>query len=516
MLCGRKKVLSIRKYFFVSIIMITRIKINNFKSLVDTELYFGPFTCIAGANAAGKSNFFDAILFLSNLADNPILHAAKSVRSNNQKSNIKDIFFRSGQTYSQKILFEVDMIVPKQSEDDLGQTAEAAITALRYILELQLNESSDNEQTIQIVKEELLPLKKSEIKKSIGFQYNKDWFETIFLGSRQNGTPFFSTTGDKIRLHQDGNKGRTTQFISSKMPRTLLSTVTAEFPTAFLARKEMRNWKMLQFEPSVLRQPNSIYDFKNAEITANGLNLPATLYRLHSENSTKDIYQQLTNKLKGLVEDVYEVFIDKDDKRDLLTLQIKFKGGLILPAQSLSDGTLRFLALAIIEQDTKNSGLICLEEPENGINPKKIFQIVDLLKDIANDTNYSVDEDNPLRQVIINTHSPIVVSSVPDESLYLARTKEYQSEESNKKIMGTSFSALPNTWKTQMKENPIEETSKGEMIAYLDKDYTEQTSFEISRPILEGSQRKNTDKKKEVVNDKKTVSEYFQQLQLGF
>jgi AAA15 family ATPase/GTPase len=52
--------------------MITRIKINGFKSLVQTDLYLGPFTCIAGANAIGKSNFFDALSFLSKLADKTI------------------------------------------------------------------------------------------------------------------------------------------------------------------------------------------------------------------------------------------------------------------------------------------------------------------------------------------------------------------------------------------------------------------------------------------------------------
>lgn len=53
--------------------MIIRIKIDGFKSLTSTELYLRPFTCIAGANAAGKSNFFDALVFLSKLADEPIL-----------------------------------------------------------------------------------------------------------------------------------------------------------------------------------------------------------------------------------------------------------------------------------------------------------------------------------------------------------------------------------------------------------------------------------------------------------
>jgi predicted ATPase len=257
------------------------------------------------------------------------------------------------------------------------------------------------------------------------------------------------------------------EFTAQKMPRTLISTVTAESPTAFIVRQEMRNWIMLQFEPSALRQPNSIYEVKNAVVTANGFNLPATLFRLNNEKKDQDVYQKLTNKLKGLVEDVSEIVVNKDEQRDLLTLQIKFKSGLTLPAQSLSDGTLRFLGLAIIEEDSSSSSLICLEEPENGINPKKILEMVDLLEGMVTDTDSSVDEDNPLRQVIINTHSPSVVSAVGDESLYLAKSKESFYVEFNKKITYTCFSALKSTWKTN--KSLAETTSLGEITAYLDK-----------------------------------------------
>ncbi len=448
--------------------MITRIKIDGFKSLVNTNLYFGPFTCIAGANDIGKSNFFDALSFLSNLADKTIVEASKSVRGENQKhSNIRDIFFRSGSGYMSYMEFEADMLIPGTGIDDLGQTAEATITSLRYNLKLKLNSETDENEPIEIVHESLNPITLSDTKKNLKFEFKKDWIDSILAGRRSTSTPFISTENGKIKLHQDGNKGRTTDFIAQRMPRTLLSTVTAESPTAFIARQEMRSWIMLQFEPRALREPNRIYEVKNAEIQANGLNLPATLYRLQQERKDRDIYQNLTNKLADLVHNVDGITIDKDEKRDLLTLQVVFKDGLTLPAQSLSDGTLRFLGLAVIEQDNAGSRVICLEEPENGINPKKIYEMVDLLQDMATDTDYAVDEDNSLRQVIINTHSPIVIGSVPDESLYLAKSEEMYNEIFKRKIQFTGFSAMPDTWKTS--NNLAESSSIGEILAYLDK-----------------------------------------------
>ena len=59
--------------------MLTRFKVSGFKNLVDVDIRFGPFTCIAGANGVGKSNLFDAILFLSALSEKTFMDAAKSV-----------------------------------------------------------------------------------------------------------------------------------------------------------------------------------------------------------------------------------------------------------------------------------------------------------------------------------------------------------------------------------------------------------------------------------------------------
>ena len=66
--------------------MLTRLKVNGFKNLMNVDIRFGPFTCIAGANGVGKSNLFDAIRFLSALADDrPLIEAAQSVVGANSR-----------------------------------------------------------------------------------------------------------------------------------------------------------------------------------------------------------------------------------------------------------------------------------------------------------------------------------------------------------------------------------------------------------------------------------------------
>ena len=60
--------------------MLTRLHVKGFKNLLDVEVYFGPFTCIAGLNAVGKSNLFDAVRFLHLLTRHPIVEAVQLLR----------------------------------------------------------------------------------------------------------------------------------------------------------------------------------------------------------------------------------------------------------------------------------------------------------------------------------------------------------------------------------------------------------------------------------------------------
>ncbi|MCL2823648.1 MAG: AAA family ATPase, partial [Polyangiaceae bacterium] len=68
--------------------MLTRLKVSGFKNLVGTEIRFGPFTCIAGNNAVGKSNIFDAIHFLALLADHTFVDAARKVRGGGDPASL--------------------------------------------------------------------------------------------------------------------------------------------------------------------------------------------------------------------------------------------------------------------------------------------------------------------------------------------------------------------------------------------------------------------------------------------
>ena len=485
--------------------MLTRLKVSNFKNLVDVDLYLGPFTCVVGPNGVGKSNLFDAIRFLSALANHTLMEAAAAVRDQDSRTaHVRDLFHRVGDHYAERITFEAEMIVPRRAIDDLGQEAEASITFLRYSLELAYRETADNlvRGNLAIVKEELVHITHGNAPRHLLFPNSaKDWRKSAVYGKRH--APYFiSTTGEGenrvIKLHQDGgSSGRPLPRSAVNLPRTVLSIANAaESPTALVARREMQSWQMLQLEPSALRKPDEFG--APTHLRADGRYLAATLYRLgrHAgqqvsqdtveswESDSQDIsperlqyladqldiqtsapqkvYSQIANRLAELIDGINDIHIERDEKRELLTLYVKNGEGTFHPARALSDGTLRFLALAVLESDPQMQGVICLEEPENGIHPARISAILQLLRDIAVDTQEPVGEDNPLRQVIVNTHSPSVFQQVPDESVVFVKAKEAKDRE-GRLCKKAHFLCLSDTWRDKVSEG----AARGDLLPYL-------------------------------------------------
>jgi predicted ATPase len=477
--------------------MLTRLRVSGFKNLVDVDIRFGPFTCIAGTNGVGKSNLFDAIRFLSALASRPLIEAAISVRDEEGRSgDVRSLFHRVGTVYAEEMFFEADMLIPPEAIDELGQTAKASITFVKYTLKLAYR-SDDTLRSLgalEILEEKLERINQSDAGKQLQFPHKaKTWRESVLIGKRSS--PFISTEGDGenryIKLHQDGgSSGRPLSRPASKLPRTVLSaTNAAENPTALVVQQEMRSWRLLQLEPTSLRQPDAFT--APTVLEPNGAHLAATLYRLANshraqssspEEAAENLYAQVANRLSDLISDVKTVWVDRDNKRQLLTLMVSNKDGTEHPARALSDGTMRFLALVVLELDLTAEGVICLEEPENGIHPERIAKILELLQDIATDTDEAVGIDNPLRQVIINTHSPAVVQQVPADSLVIAELKDTVSN--GKRFKKVSFGCLPGTWRQDraLDSSQVNTVAMGKLLSYLNP-VSKAVETSLDRPI---------------------------------
>jgi hypothetical protein len=84
-----------------------------------------------------------------------------------------------------------------------------------------------------------------------------------------------------------------------------------------------------------------------------------------------------------------------------------------------------------------------MEEPENGIHPKRITAMLSLVRALAGqeDATGTISDGAGLRQVLMNTHSPMLVAQLPDEALLVAETLRFKGAEF------VNFKPMPGTWR---------------------------------------------------------------------
>ncbi len=389
--------------------MITYIKINGFKSFHDFEMEFTPFTVIAGVNASGKSNLFDALTLLSRLAETDNLKRAFS----EQRGEFIEMFTQYGDDkYASEIQFIIEMLVNRTVKDAWGNETELKYTRLRYELNIRRFKNQTGIEDLEVSYEKLVKLNHQEDNwtKLIPKDKLENWRPKVVTGKR--GIPYIETVIEEtiptVLVPQDGSQGgNKRRFPLKNATRTVLSSFdTIDFPHVLAAKEEMKSWKFLQLNPEDLRQATN----KNRGgdiITASGKNLAAALFRIKQidEYFLKEISRKLNSFLPNFIE--VDVIDDNENKQYLIKLKDIDKKE--FSSRVLSEGTLRILALCILEFDDRHTGLLCFEEPENGIHPFRIKAMAKLLKDLSIDFN---DIDLPLRQVIVNTHSPVLVGNM--------------------------------------------------------------------------------------------------------
>jgi predicted ATPase len=92
-----------------------------------------------------------------------------------------------------------------------------------------------------------------------------------------------------------------------------------------------------------------------------------------------------------------------------------------VPSQHMSDGVLRVLAVACLLHLDNPPTVVMLEEPENGIHPRLLREVVGILRDM------SLAKAPNECQVFLTTHSPYVLDefiSSPQEVFAMDRNKD--------------------------------------------------------------------------------------------
>jgi predicted ATPase len=461
--------------------MLTHLEVDGFKNLLEFTEDFGPYTCIAGPNSVGKSNIFDAIEFLSLLADKTFVEAAAAVRATEGgPSDPGMLFFDDGTGRPRQMRLVAEMIVPREVTDDFGRQAVASTSYLRYELLLEYTAPAPSGPFgrtggIRLARESLTNLRAGDANGNMPWMLGKKAFRDAVIINKRRAGPLIHTDVDgdvvTVSVHQEGNGGRPQKSNAHDAPRTAVSTVTTiDSPTILAVRNEMRRWRMLALEPSAMRQPDEVT--APAVVSASGAHLAAALLRMGAAD--KNALSQVAAAASALT-DVRNVRVDFDERRELLTLLASIGSGPEIPARNLSDGTLRFLALCIMAADPEYSGVICMEEPENGIHPARIQAMVELVRELSVDPDEAPSVQNPMRQVIVNTHSPAFVRKQDKDDLVLALSSTVTRN--NRAATTVRLHAMVGSWRAG--KNDSIAMTKSDVIDYLRNSPGDQLALQL-------------------------------------
>lgn len=382
--------------------MITKIEIDGFKTFSKFQMEFAPLTIIAGTNASGKSNLFDAMQLLSLIVDIDLKTAFSK-----QRGNASELFTQyDNDSSATEMSFGVELLLDKTIKDKFGGSAVLKYTRLRYEIKISQIINTRGVQDLIIVSESLNPIRHEEDKWISVYIQKKGmekWRPKVITGKR--GVAYIDTDNDRVNLRQDGKGGIKKEFSLNNINQAIISVVNSvDFPHALAAKEEIKNWRFLQLNPEDLRQPSSYLSKDN--ITHTGQNLAAALHRIKSTDPLQ--LKQITRRLNSLLPNIIRVDVIDDQAGQQFVVNVEAQDGRTFTSRVLSEGTLRLLTLCVFLYDYDFKGLLCFEEPENGIHPARIKLTTELLMDLV--SHFEQDEEHELRQVIVNTHSPVLVA----------------------------------------------------------------------------------------------------------
>jgi predicted ATPase len=392
--------------------MLTRIEISGFKSFEKFGLDLRPLTAIVGPNASGKSNLFDALRFLSLLAQYDIRTAMQDLRGKPE-----ELFRQSPAGNSECIRFAVEVLLSRKGTDAFGTTYETPARRLRYELELGLSKGADGIPKGVIVRsEKCTPIAKKDDRAV--------YLSKFKVGYNSRVTPFIrvNDTGDAILVRQDGRQkhGRPLQLSLKEASRTALSTVTtAEFPHLYALRQTLTALRILEINPRAARSANDIYE--DRVLRPDASNLSAVLARLKEETASKErpngVLSDIAADLASLIPSVRDLEVQNEPATRQYSFTLNFAGQVVFSSRVISDGTLRMLALLAILNDPDRQGTLCFEEPENGVHEGRVARLVEFLRSAA---QISSEPGINSFQVLINTHSPKVMEALRDDEIVAA------------------------------------------------------------------------------------------------
>ncbi len=137
--------------------------------------------------------------------------------------------------------------------------------------------------------------------------------------------------------------------------------------------------------------------------------LPDFIAWCKSSSNAVGVYETLLDQMRVILPGLDEIIVTQV-KPDEQGLAMSFRGHRgFIAAPDLSDGTMFTLGLLSVMLAPQRPALLCIEEPETGLHPRRLRWLFDQFMELA----YPSDGKEPT-QVVLSTHSPYLVDFFSD------------------------------------------------------------------------------------------------------
>jgi len=370
--------------------VIRRVRIRGYKSLKDVDIQLEPLTIIIGPNAAGKSNLFDALGLLSRMVTGKTL---KEAFGEHRGAPLEAFYYGDegldGLLARETAQFTIEVDV--ELSDEVVRSVERRIQQMRDGLPEQ--ETVPGPTRRRVMERWLRYSLTVQMVIETGYLRVLD---EMLVALNQDGSvrrtrrAFIERVGDRLRLRMEGQARPTEHEVG--LDYTLASTplYPPHYPHVTALKEELSRWRFYYLEPKSMRAESPLKEVET--LGPFGSELAAFYNTLRAKNPRQ--YQALNRALRALLPNLEGLDVERTSE-GFLQLRI-FEGGTPFSARVVSEGTLRILGLLAITTPLSSTMVVGYEEPENGVHPRRLKLIADLLENAAQSG----------KQIIVNTHSP--------------------------------------------------------------------------------------------------------------
>lgn len=401
--------------------MIRLIEALRYRSLLDVRQPIGPFHVLVGPNASGKSTFLDVVGFLGDLLTSDVSAAVRK-----RSLNLQNLLWMGE---GKRFELAIELEIPRDRREKL----DSLFTRARYEVSVGLDEREQlailsetlwlkpNGQTVQRPRT-LFPELREQPRKTIVVPERsrspKGWRKVVTKTSE--GNDYF--TSETTRWNNPFRLG------SHRLALANLPEDEERFPVATWTKRFLLDGiQLLVLNGEAMRRPAP--PGMPLEFQPDGSNLPWAI---------EDLKKRDPERFRRWIEHVrtslpHIQMIDTVERPEDLHryLRVSYDSGLAAPSWTVSDGTLRLLALTLIAYLDVENRVYLIEEPENGIHPQAVETIFQSLV-----STYG-------SQILCATHSPVVLSlAEPDQLLCFAITSRGDTDV----VQGSTHPAL-SEWK---------------------------------------------------------------------